>query len=76
MPNGHPPCQICRRRHRPGNCEGKGGLTPSRPAEAILLHSLPGIVADLTRICGVLVTAVEKLERTAKMKEDSNGQDG
>jgi hypothetical protein len=51
------------------------GLPPSRPAQVIQCHSVAGIVADLTRICGVLVTAVEKLERAAKMKEDSDGQD-
>jgi hypothetical protein len=76
MPNRHRPCQICRRRHRPGPCGAKGPLTSSRPSQVNQLDSLPSIVADLTRICGVLVTAVEKLERTAKMKEDNNGQDG
>lgn len=75
MPNRHRPCQICHRRHRPGICGGMDGLPPSRPAQVIQCHSVAGIVADLTRICGVLVTAVEKLERAAKMKEDSDGQD-
>jgi hypothetical protein len=76
VPNGHPPCQKCRRRHRPGNCGAKGGLPPSRPAEVIQCHSVAGIVADLTRICGVLATVVEKLERVSRTREDNDGEDG
>jgi hypothetical protein len=70
MPNPHPPCQICRRRHRAGNCGAKGGMTPPRPAQGNQWDSLPGIVADFARLFGELATLVEKLPCVARMREE------
>lgn len=72
MSNGHPPCQICRRRHRPGNCGGEGGLTPSSPARVNQCYSMVGIVADLARICGELAALVRKLECVEKEKREQD----
>jgi hypothetical protein len=61
MANPHSKCEICCLRHRPGNCRPQGGETGPRPAQGNQCHSLPGIVADLARICGDLAALVEKL---------------
>jgi len=61
MANSHPRCEICRLRHRPGNCRPEGGGEGAGPAQGNQCYSLPGIVADLVRICGDLATLVEKL---------------
>lgn len=61
MANPHPKCEICRLRHRPGNCGPRGGGGGSGPAQGNQCQSLPGIVAGLARICGELAALVEKL---------------
>jgi len=67
MPNSHPPCPGCRRRHRPDPCGPEGGKRAPSPVQVIQCHSMPEIIADLARICGDLATLVGKLpcfERT------------
>lgn len=75
MANPHHPCEICRLRHRPGNCrasenalccvhqEGHGNLHFPSPSQAQgnQCHSMPTIIADLARICGDLSSLVGKL---------------
>jgi len=86
MPNPHHPCPGCRRRHRPGSCEkshevvfscvgreGNGNLlfrSPD-PAQGNQCHSIPGIIADLARICGDLTTLVGILPCMAPVKNDT-----
>jgi hypothetical protein len=61
MANPHPKCEICLQRHRPGNCRTEGGGTSPGAAEGIQCQSMPGIIADLARICGDLASLVRKL---------------
>lgn len=70
MANPHAKCEICRLRHRPGNCRPEGGGRGPGPAQGNQCHSLPGIVAGLARICGELATLVEQLPCVASAKTD------
>jgi len=72
MANLHPKCEICRLRHRPGNCRSKGGGGGESSAQGNQCHSLPGIVATLDRICGDLATLVEKLPCVAASKREGS----
>lgn len=75
MPNRYPKCEICRLRHRPENCKGEAGKREIAQGTAIQCHSLPGIVADLARICGDLAALVEKLPCVAAAKS-APGREG
>jgi len=61
MPNTHPPCPGCRRRHRPGPCGPEGWKRVPSPVQVIQCHSMAEIIADLARICGDLASLVGKL---------------
>ena len=68
MANPHAKCEICRLRHRPGNCRPRGGGRDPDPAQGNQCYSLPGIVADLVRICGELAALIGKLPCTVRAK--------
>jgi len=70
MANPHAKCEICRLRHRPGNCRPEGGGVGVDPAQGNPLQSLLSIVATLDRICGELASLVEKLPCVASAKTD------
>jgi hypothetical protein len=70
MANPHGKCEICRLRHRPGNCRPEGGGRGQSPTQGNQCHSLPGIVADLARICANLAALVEILPCVLKRKLD------
>jgi|GEM_PF-6100736 len=72
MANRHAKCEICRLRHRPGNCRPEGGGEGVGPAQGNPLQSLLGIVATLDRICGDLTALVEKLPCVAAAKSEPN----
>ena len=79
MANPHPKCEICRLRHRPGNCrtsenalrciyrEGNGNLhyTSPGPAQGIRLHSIAIPVVDLTLVLAKLDAIGEELAALA-----------
>ncbi len=70
MANPHHPCPECRRRHRPGPCGPEGGNRAPSPAQGNQCHSMPGIIADLARICGDLVSLVGKLPCVTPEKQE------
>jgi len=79
MPNSHPPCPGCRRRHRPGPCEKTpeedlcrvgGDQSPAghfgsdnRPG-GIHCYSLPGTTVGLARILRDLADLIERFPTT------------
>lgn len=71
MANPHAKCEVGCLRHRPGNCRPEGEGEGAGPAQGNQCHSLPGIVADLARICGDLAALVEKLPCVANASEKS-----
>lgn len=74
MANPHAKCEICRLRHRPGNCRSEGGGRVPGPAQGNQCHSLPGIVAGLARICGELASLVEKLPCVGAAKREGKSE--
>lgn len=76
MPNRYPKCEICLYRHAPGNCKGDAGEREIVERMAIQCHSMPGIVADLARICGELAVLVGKLPCVENAKQEVSGREG
>jgi hypothetical protein len=74
MANPHAKCEICRLRHRPGNCRPDGGGRGAGQAQGNQCHSLPGIIADLDRICGELASLVGKLPCASKQEIPPEGE--
>ncbi len=70
MANPHAKCEICRLRHRLGNCRPRGRDGGPGPTQGIHCYSLPGITADLARICGELAALVENLPCVAAAKRE------
>lgn len=64
MANPHPKCEICRKRHAPGNCRAGGGPASPDSAQGIQCHSMPGFVANLARIFRELADLIERFPIT------------
>ena len=70
MGNPHPKCEICRLRHRPGNCRPEGGRRGPISAQGNRLHSIAIPVVDLTLVLAKLDAIGEKLDRMVNAKRE------